>query len=183
MQVTGPAALDVFLGQKPGLVIRYLVVLEEFTIKMGNIIKKWLTRPQQSLLAQYFPVCIYDNIFGEFSITVQTNFLVTFFAGGTPVKFCLKIRKERYLQKNLDILYMENKHLFVSSSMKTTILILLIGSFIISAQGQHYYNDLVATYEQMKKRAVWLQQRIRSMRFSSLDGNNQPIEGFNVNKM
>ena len=73
---------------------------------------------------------------------------------------------------------MENKHLFVSTSMKSTILILLIGSFVMSAQGQHYYNDLVATREQMKKRAVWLQQRVRSVRFNSLDGNNQPIEGF-----
>ncbi|AXY72638.1 hypothetical protein D3H65_01020 [Paraflavitalea soli] len=78
----------------------------------------------------------------------------------------------------MDIRYMENKHLFVSSSMKTTILILLIGSFVMSAQGQHYYNDLVVTREQMKKRGVWLQQKVRSVRFNSLDGNNQPIEGF-----
>jgi hypothetical protein len=73
---------------------------------------------------------------------------------------------------------MENNHLFVSTSMKTTILILLIASSVMSAQGQHYYNDLVATREQMKKRAVWLQQKVRSVRFNSLDGNNQPIEGF-----
>lgn len=73
---------------------------------------------------------------------------------------------------------MENKHLFVSTSMKTTILILTICSFVVSAQGQHYYNDLLVTREQMKKRAVWQQQRVKSVRFNSMDGNNQPIEGF-----
>jgi YD repeat-containing protein len=73
---------------------------------------------------------------------------------------------------------MENRHFFVSSSMKTTILILCISCFAITGQAQHYYNDLVATGEQMKKRAVWLQQRVKSVRFNSYDNNNQPIEGF-----
>ncbi len=73
---------------------------------------------------------------------------------------------------------MENRHFFVSTSMKTTIFVLFFTCMAMATFSQHYYNDLVVTGEQMKKRAVWLQQRVKSVRFNSLDGNNQPIDGF-----
>lgn len=73
---------------------------------------------------------------------------------------------------------MENRHFFVSSSMKTTILILCLCCFAVAGQSQHYYNDLIVTGEQMKKRAVWVKQQVKAVRFNSYDNNNQPIEGF-----
>lgn len=73
---------------------------------------------------------------------------------------------------------MENRYLFVSTSMRTVILIFFICCMGLASQGQHYYNDLVATGEQIKKRAIWQQQQVRSVRFNSYDGNNQPIDGF-----
>lgn len=73
---------------------------------------------------------------------------------------------------------MENRHLFVSTSMKTAFLIPFICLLAVTAHSQYYYNDLVVAGEQMKKRAVWLKQRVKSVRFNSYDGNNQPIEGF-----
>lgn len=73
---------------------------------------------------------------------------------------------------------MENRHSIVSTNMRTMI---LIGSICLAALGtsaQHYYNDLVVTGEQMKKRAIWLEQKVKAVKFNSLDGNGQPIEGF-----
>lgn len=62
--------------------------------------------------------------------------------------------------------------------MKTLTLISSLCIFSVAIQAQHYYNDLVATGEQMKKRALWQQTGVKAVRFNSLDGNNQPIEGF-----
>lgn len=73
---------------------------------------------------------------------------------------------------------MENRHLFVSTSMKTIILIFALCCMFLAGQSQYYYNDLVVTGEQMKKRGLFQQQQVKAVRFNSYDGNNQPIEGF-----
>ena len=73
---------------------------------------------------------------------------------------------------------MENSYSIVSSSMRTMILIGTLSMAAIGAKAQHYYNDLVVTGEQMKKRAIWAQAKVKAVRFNSLDGNNQPIDGF-----
>lgn len=73
---------------------------------------------------------------------------------------------------------MENTQSFVSTSMRTMILIGSLCMAALSTSAQHYYNDLVVTGEQMKKRAIWLQQKVRAVKFNSLDGNGQPIDGF-----
>lgn len=73
---------------------------------------------------------------------------------------------------------MENRYLFVSTSMKTVISIFIICCMGLAGQSQHYYNDLLATGEQMKKHAIWRQHQVKSVRFNSYDGNNQPIDGF-----
>jgi uncharacterized protein RhaS with RHS repeats len=62
--------------------------------------------------------------------------------------------------------------------MKTTIVAFLLCVLGIAAHSQYYYNDLVMAGEQMKKRAAWMQHKVRSVRFNSYDNNNQPIEGF-----
>ena len=48
-----------------------------------------------------------------------------------------------------------------------------------TSYGQYYYNDLVMTKEIVKKRALLQQNRVRAVQMTSLDGNNQPVEGFN----
>jgi len=56
--------------------------------------------------------------------------------------------------------------------------ILLISFIAHTAYSQHYYNDLVMTSEIAKKRAVYLANKVRSVKLTSFDNNNQPIEGF-----
>ncbi|MBO9204875.1 MULTISPECIES: hypothetical protein [Niastella] len=55
---------------------------------------------------------------------------------------------------------------------------LLISFIAHTAYSQHYYNDLIMTNEIVKKRAVFQANKIRSVKMTSFDGNNQPIEGF-----
>lgn len=55
---------------------------------------------------------------------------------------------------------------------------LLISFIAHTAYGQHYYNDLVMTNEIVKKRALFLANKVRSVKMTSFDNNNQPIEGF-----
>ena len=55
---------------------------------------------------------------------------------------------------------------------------LLISFIAHTAYSQHYYNDLVMTSEIVKKRAVFQANKVRSVKMTSFDGNNQPIEGF-----
>ncbi|AEV96962.1 hypothetical protein Niako_0567 [Niastella koreensis GR20-10] len=55
---------------------------------------------------------------------------------------------------------------------------LLISFIAHTAYSQHYYNDLVMTNEIVKKRAVFQANKVRSVKMTSFDGNNQPIEGF-----
>ncbi|THU31567.1 hypothetical protein FAM09_28495 [Niastella caeni] len=57
-------------------------------------------------------------------------------------------------------------------------LTLLISFIAHTAYSQHYYNDLVMTNEIVKKRAVYLANKVRSVKMTSFDNNNQPIEGF-----
>ncbi len=96
MQVTRPAALDVFLGQKPGFGDQVFGGTEEFTIKMGNIIKKVAYQAPNSLFWLNIFLSAYVTISsGEFSITVQTNFLVTFFEWDT-CEILLKNKERRY---------------------------------------------------------------------------------------
>jgi len=78
---------------------------------------------------------------------------------------------------------MRNRHSFVSRCMKTLFLV-FCGSLLTSiAYCQHYYNDLVVTGDNMKKQAVYKQQGVKSVRFSSYDNNNQPIEGFKCDQI
>ena len=55
---------------------------------------------------------------------------------------------------------------------------LLISFIAHTAYSQVYYNDLVMTNEIVKKRAVFQANKVRSVKMTSFDGNNQPIEGF-----
>lgn len=55
---------------------------------------------------------------------------------------------------------------------------ILISFIAHTAYGQHYYNDLVMTNEIVKKRALFLANKVRSVKMTSFDNNNQPIEGF-----
>lgn len=73
---------------------------------------------------------------------------------------------------------MRNGHFIVSTSMKPIFLIASLCSVAIATSAQHYYNDLVMTGEQMKKRALWQQLGVKAVRCNSYDANNQPIEGF-----
>jgi len=73
---------------------------------------------------------------------------------------------------------MESNYSVVTSSMRTMILIGGLTLAAVGAKAQYYYNDLVVTGEQMKKRAIWTQAKVKAVDFRSLDGNNQPIEGF-----
>jgi YD repeat-containing protein len=55
---------------------------------------------------------------------------------------------------------------------------ILISFIAHTAYSQHYYNDLMMTNEIVKKRAIYLANKVRSVKMTSFDGNNQPIEGF-----
>jgi YD repeat-containing protein len=78
---------------------------------------------------------------------------------------------------------MESTHSFVSTCMKSTFLTICIFLLATMAYCQHYYNDIVVTGENMKKRAAYGKQQVRSVRFSSFDSNNQPIEGFKCDQV
>jgi hypothetical protein len=62
--------------------------------------------------------------------------------------------------------------------MKITAFIVLFCLLAGTGYSQQYYNDLVMTNEIIKKRALFQQQRVRAVQMTSLDNNNQPIEGF-----
>jgi len=55
---------------------------------------------------------------------------------------------------------------------------LLISFIAHTAYSQHYYNDLVMTGEIVKKRAVYLANKVKAVKMTSFDNNNQPIEDF-----
>jgi hypothetical protein len=55
---------------------------------------------------------------------------------------------------------------------------LLISFIAHTAYSQHYYNDLVMTNEIVKKRAIYQANRVKGVKMTSFDNNNQPIEGF-----
>lgn len=62
--------------------------------------------------------------------------------------------------------------------MKAPILIVL-GMFCLSTSfSQFYYNDQLMTTETMKRRELLRKEQVKSVQFLSLDGTNQPIEGF-----
>lgn len=73
---------------------------------------------------------------------------------------------------------MESTTSIVSRVMKTTILSVCFSLFAASSYSQFYYNDILVTGENMKKRAVYQQQGVKSVRFNSFDNKEQPIEGF-----
>jgi YD repeat-containing protein len=62
--------------------------------------------------------------------------------------------------------------------MKITAFIVLTCLITGTTYSQQYYNDLVMTGEIIKKRALLQQQRVKEVQMTSLDNNNQPIEGF-----
>ena len=62
--------------------------------------------------------------------------------------------------------------------MKTLFFALFFSCIAFTASSQHYYNDLLVAGEIMKKRELFRQHQVKSIRFYSFDGNNQPIEGF-----
>jgi len=55
---------------------------------------------------------------------------------------------------------------------------LLISFIAHTAYSQHYYNDLVMAKEIVKKRAVYQANKVKGVKMTSFDNNNQPIEGF-----
>ena len=55
---------------------------------------------------------------------------------------------------------------------------LLINFIAHTAFSQHYYNDLVMTGEIVKKRAIYQTNKVKGVKMTSFDNNNQPIEGF-----
>jgi hypothetical protein len=55
---------------------------------------------------------------------------------------------------------------------------LLVCLFAHTAFSQHYYNDLIMTGDINKKRALYQLNKIRSVKMTSYDNNNQKIEGF-----
>lgn len=55
---------------------------------------------------------------------------------------------------------------------------LLISFIAHTAYSQHYYNDLVMTNEIVKKRAIYQTNKVKGVKMTSFDNNNQPIEGF-----
>lgn len=55
---------------------------------------------------------------------------------------------------------------------------LLISFIAHTAYSQHYYNDLVMSSEIVKKRAAYQANKVRSVKMTSFDNNNEPIEGF-----
>lgn len=64
-------------------------------------------------------------------------------------------------------------------SITLTAFIFLAASHLL---GQHYYNDLVVTGDNMKKRALYEANKVKSVGFNSYDGSNQPIDGFNCSQ-
>lgn len=62
--------------------------------------------------------------------------------------------------------------------MKTILLTALISFIAFTANSQHYYNELIMTRESMKKRELYRQHQVKAVNFISVDGNNEPIEGF-----
>jgi YD repeat-containing protein len=62
--------------------------------------------------------------------------------------------------------------------MKITGLLVLACLVAGASYGQHYYNDQVLTNDIVKKRALYQQTRVRGVQMTSLDNNDQPIEGF-----
>ena len=65
--------------------------------------------------------------------------------------------------------------------MKPLIPIALFCLFSAAVHGQYYYKDLVVSGENIKKRALYELNKVKNIRFNSVDGLNQPIEGFNCN--
>jgi len=55
---------------------------------------------------------------------------------------------------------------------------LLISFIAHTACSQHYYNDLVTSSEIVKKRAIYQTNKVKTVKMTSFDNNNQPIEGF-----
>jgi len=55
---------------------------------------------------------------------------------------------------------------------------LLINFIAHTAFSQHYYNDLVTSSEIVKKRAIYQTNKVKTVKMTSFDNNNQPIEGF-----
>jgi hypothetical protein len=55
---------------------------------------------------------------------------------------------------------------------------LLINFIAHTAYSQHYYNDLVTSSEIVKKRAIYQTNKVKTVKMTSFDNNNQPIEGF-----
>lgn len=61
---------------------------------------------------------------------------------------------------------------------KTLVFTLLVCLLAHTAHSQHYYNDIVMTGDIIKKRALYQQNKVKAVRMTSFDNNNQPIEGF-----
>jgi len=55
---------------------------------------------------------------------------------------------------------------------------LLVCLLAHSAYSQHYYNDLMTTNDINKKRALYLLNKVRSVKMTSFDNYNQKIDGF-----
>lgn len=66
--------------------------------------------------------------------------------------------------------------------MKTLFFIVLTSFFAGNLYSQHYYKDQLLTRDLAKKRALYLSNKVRSVRINSFDNMDQPIEKFSCNQ-
>ncbi len=62
--------------------------------------------------------------------------------------------------------------------MKTLLFTVLMSIISGNLFSQYYYNDILTTAENMRKRELFKQQQVKGIRFMSFDGTGQPIDGF-----
>lgn len=51
-------------------------------------------------------------------------------------------------------------------------------SFLLTAQGQYYYNDIIATHQTNANYQLLRSNKIKKVKAINKDANNQPVEGF-----
>lgn len=80
MQVTGAPAFNVLFGQKSGAGYKVSGSAEELTVEMGNVVKKVTDQtPYRFFWLNIFLTTHMTVASNHISITIQADFLVTFF--------------------------------------------------------------------------------------------------------
>ena len=89
-----------------------------------------------------------------------------------------KNKETHYFTENFETATQKDTPPSLITYMKALTLTVL-GMFCLSTGfSQFYYNDLLMTAETMKRRELLRQEQVKTVQFISLDGANQPIEGF-----